>query len=224
MEQNIVVGIFEVESEAYQALTQLKQNPGDDKSLVTQAILVKKENGALKALDSFDTGKETANDTLIGGLAGGLVGILGGPIGVLLMGSYGALVGSLVDAGDALDNASLIEQIADKLNDSEVAIIGLANEEDEAALDGKLNQFKVTILRYDADVVAEEVENAQMVADAMASQARRELRKKKFEEGKEKVKNWFKAEEDKFEEAAEEKAEVAFENATVGESTDVNYD
>ena len=32
MAQNIVVSIFEVESEAYQALTQLKQAPGNDKS------------------------------------------------------------------------------------------------------------------------------------------------------------------------------------------------
>ena len=43
MAQNIVVGLFEVESEAYQALTELKQNPGDEKSYVSTAALVKND-------------------------------------------------------------------------------------------------------------------------------------------------------------------------------------
>ena len=30
MAQNIVVGLFEVESEAFQAMTELKQNPGTE--------------------------------------------------------------------------------------------------------------------------------------------------------------------------------------------------
>ena len=77
--QNIVVGIFEVESEAYQALTQLKQYPGDEKSYVSTAALVKKENGTLRTLDGFDTGSNTADDMAIGGLVGALFGVLGGP-------------------------------------------------------------------------------------------------------------------------------------------------
>ena len=52
MAQNIVVGLFEVESEAYQAMTELKQNPGDEKSYVSTAALVKKENGSLRTLDA----------------------------------------------------------------------------------------------------------------------------------------------------------------------------
>ena len=41
MEQNIVVGLFEVESEAFQALTEFKQNPGTENSYLTAAALVK---------------------------------------------------------------------------------------------------------------------------------------------------------------------------------------
>ena len=187
MEQNVIVSIFEVESEAFQALTELKQAPAGEKSLLAEAVLVKKENSGLKVLDSFDTGANTADDTLIGGLAGSLCGILAGPIGVLLMGSYGALIGSMMDTDDALNNASMIEQIAGKLQDNEVAIVGLAAEEDESVLDGKLRKFKTTIMRYDAAVVAAEVDEAQQMAAEMARQARIDLRNEKKAARKEKI-------------------------------------
>ena len=186
MAQNIVVGLFEVESEAYQALTELKQNPGTESSYLTAAALIKKENGALRTLDSFDTGAHTTDDMAIGGLVGALIGVLGGPIGVLLGGSYGMLIGSVVDADDALQGVSLLEQTAIKMEDGEVAIIGLAFEEDEAILDQKFEKFKVTVARFDAATIAAEVEEAQALADEMARQARKELRDEKKEARKEK--------------------------------------
>ena len=186
MAQNIIVGLFEVESEAYQALTELKQNPGSELSYLTAAALVKKENGAVRTLDSFDTGTHTTDDMAIGGLVGALIGVLGGPIGILLGGSYGMLVGSVVDTDDALHGVSLLEQTAAKMDDGDIAIIGLAFEEDEAILDQKLGKFKTVIARFDAATVAVEVEEAQMMAEEMARQARKELRDEKKEARKEK--------------------------------------
>ncbi len=186
MAQNIVVGLFEVESEAFQALSQLKQNPGDENSYVTSAALVKKENGALRTLDGFDTGLNTTDDMAAGGLVGALFGILGGPIGVLLGGSYGMLLGSAFDADDALKDASMLEQIAGKLENDEVAIIALAHEEDESILDQKLSGFKTIIARFDAANVAAEVEEAQALEEEMARQARKELRDEKKAARKEK--------------------------------------
>jgi len=186
MAQNIIVGLFEVESEAFQALTELKQNPGSELSYLTAAALVKKENGIVRTLDSFDTGSHTTDDMAIGGLVGALIGVLGGPIGVLLGGSYGALVGSVVDTDDALYGVSLLEQTAAKMDDGDIAIIGLAFEENEAILDQKLGKFKTVIARFDAATVAAEVEEAQMLADEMARQARKVLRDEKKEARKEK--------------------------------------
>lgn len=186
MAQNIVVGLFEVESEAYQAMTELKQNPGDEKSYVSTAALVKKENESLRTLDAFDTGANTTDDMAIGGVVGALFGVLGGPVGVLLGGSYGMLLGSAFDTDDALANASLLEQIAGKMENGEVAIIGLAYEEDEAILDEKLSGFKTTIARFDAADVATEVEEAQQLEEEMARQARKELRDEKKAARKEK--------------------------------------
>ncbi|MCR5402306.1 MAG: DUF1269 domain-containing protein [Butyrivibrio sp.] len=187
MAQNIVVGLFEVESEGFQAMSELKQNPGDDKSFITQAVLVKKENGTIKTLEAFDTGANTLDDTAIGGVVGSLFGILGGPIGVLLGASYGSLIGAVLDTTDAVDDASLIEQIAGKLDDDDVAIIALSSEENEAILDEKLSKFKTIIARFDAAVVAVEVEEAQKMAEEMARQARKELREDKKKEIEQKV-------------------------------------
>ena len=56
--QNIVVSLFEVESEAFQAMTELKQDPGTKNSYLSAAI-VKNENGSFRVLDAFDTGTQT---------------------------------------------------------------------------------------------------------------------------------------------------------------------
>jgi hypothetical protein len=186
MAKNVLIGLFEVESEAFQAMTELRSNPGTDKSYLSQAILVKKENGTLNALDSFDTGSETLNDTAKGGIIGALIGILGGPIGVLLGGSLGALIGSSVDTDEALENASVLEQVAGKMDDGDVAIIGIAIEENEAVLDQKLQQYKTIIIRCDAEVVEAEVAKAEEIEKEMAKDARKALREEKKAARKEK--------------------------------------
>lgn len=186
MTQNIVVSLFELESEAYQALAELRKDPGNESSYMSAAALVKKENGALRMLDGFDTGSDTMDDTAVGGLVGALFGILGGPIGMLLGGSYGMLVGSMLDADDSVLNASMLEQMTKKMLDGEVAIIGLAYEENEEVLDEKLNKFKTTIARFDAATVAEEVEEAEELEKEMAREARKDLRDEKKAARKEK--------------------------------------
>ena len=185
--QNVIVGLFEVESEGFQAITELKQNPGDEKSFISQAALLKKDAGQVKVLDSFDTGVTTSDDMALGGLMGMCVGILGGPIGMLLGGSLGSLTGMTVDAADAVDNASMIEQIAGKLEDGAVALIGLTDEEDEGVLDEKLSKYKTVIARFDAAVVAQEVDAAREMQAEMERQALEKLRKQKTDEFKSKV-------------------------------------
>ena len=183
---NIITAIFDVESEGYQAMTTLSKTPIIEETSILQMALVKRENGAIKVCDSYDSGIHTTDDMLLGGLLGGLIGILGGPIGVLLMGSYGTLAGSIVDAGDALDSATVMEKVAEKLVDGEVALIMLAEEINEDEINSKLKGYKVTIARFDAAVVAEEVEQAAEAQKEMERLARKELRASKKEERKEK--------------------------------------
>ena len=187
MTENIVVGLFYIEEESFRAMEALKENPVEEKSIISQAVLAKKEDGTVKVLDSFDTGAITVDDTVIGSLAGACVGIIGGPIGVLLGSSYGAMVGSAMDAADAADQASMIEVVANKLQDNECVIIALAAEDDESIIDEKLRNYHDTILRFDAGFVAQEVEEARMMEAEMARQAYEEFRKEKNEEYKSKV-------------------------------------
>ena len=126
------------------------------------------------------------DDTAVCGLDGALFGVLGGPVGILLGGSYGMLVGSVLDVDDALTGTSLLEQSAKKLEDGEAAVIGLAYEEDEAIRDQRLSGFKTIIARFDAAVVAAEVEEAQQMEEEMARLARKELRDEKKAARKEK--------------------------------------
>lgn len=184
---NIIAAIFDVESEGYQAMTQLSRTPIIEETSILQMVLVKRENGTLKVCDSYDSGTHTTDDTLLGGLLGGLVGVLGGPVGMLLMGSYGALVGSLVDTGDALDTQTLMERVADKLQDGDVALIMLAEEINEEEVDNALKGFKVTIARFDAAAIANEVE---MIEDSQKEKERldrKKLREAKKEERKDKL-------------------------------------
>ena len=182
--QNIIAAIFENESEGFQAMTQLRQKPVTDQAAILQMALIKCKDQDFEVLDRFESGLDTADDMLIGGLVGSLVGILGGPIGVLLMGSYGMLAGSLFDMDDAITDEAMVETVAGKLLDGEVALIALADESEEAYLDGQLGQFKTEIMRFDAAVVAQELDEAEKMEKELARQARAELRKNKKEEFK----------------------------------------
>jgi uncharacterized membrane protein len=181
VDKNVVVAVFNVESEAYKALTELRQTASGATYLVSAAALVKKENGACRLLDGFDTGADTSKGTAVGGIVGMVVGALAGPIGMLLGLSTGSLIGMSSDASNAAYGASMLEQIADKLDDDTVAIIAITDEETEEALDGRLSAYDTVIARFDAKAVAAEVDEAYKMQDEMARQAREKLREENAE-------------------------------------------
>ena len=198
MNENLVLVNYKVESEAYQALSELNRDTANANYTISQAVIVKRENGQLNTMDGFINGKDANDDTVTGSLIGGLVGILGGPIGILLGGSVGMLIGGAVDASGLVKEASLLEKAGDSIAEGETAIILLAQEEYETALTAKLNDFDVTITRFDAAEVAAEVEHAREVERQMAKETREKLREEKTEAFKETVakkseelKNWF---------------------------------
>ena len=186
--QNVISAIFKNESDGYQLITELRQNPVSDQAVIVQMALVKREEAGLKLCDQYDGIAKTAGGTAIGGLTGALVGILGGPLGVLLMGAYGALAGSMVDLGGSVAGEAMLETVASKLLEGEAALVILAEEEDEAYLDEKIGKFDAEILRFDALAVADEVDEAVEIQEEMNRQARQKLRQTKKEEHKEHIK------------------------------------
>lgn len=196
--ENIVIINFDIESEAYQALSELKGKVFSENYVVSQALLVKNTDGKLSVLEGLDTGRETRDDTRMGGLIGALLGVAGGPLGMVIMGGYGALIGSAVDWSDAAQNASLMEHVLNCVTDDKAVIIAVVQENENSAFDSVFEKFSSEITRFDAAEVAAEVAEAERVQEEMAKNAKRELREAKrndrrqeIEERKAKIKAHF---------------------------------
>jgi len=180
--QNIISAIFKNESDGYQMITELRQAPVSEQAAIIQMVLVKCDKKGLVLCDRYDGIAGSAEGTAIGGIVGSLIGILGGPLGVLLMGTSGAMMGSMADMTESVTGEALMETVASKIYEGESALVILADEEDEAYLDAKLNKFPAEILRYDALDVADEVDEAIKIQTEMDRQARLQLRQKKEKE------------------------------------------
>ena len=72
--------------------------------------------------------------------------------------------------------AALIEQAAQKLEEGDIALIILAEETKEDVLDHALVKYNTVVVRYDADVIAKELEEAEKIRDELARQAHEALR------------------------------------------------
>ena len=210
--ENVVVSIFAVESEAFQAFTELRQTVAGEGYVVAEAALLKNQDGVTSVQDSFSLrAADTASTNGI--MIGSLVGVIGGPLGVLLGASYGALVGGSLDAATALDNLSAIEILSGKLYENETAIVALVQEDEEPAFDAAFAKYQPTMIRYDAADIVDDIDRAyeiqrdlenqaiaQLKADRKAERkAQREERhadiKAKFEDRKAAVKAWFEGDE-----------------------------
>lgn len=165
---NIVGAMFASEAEAREAMTALSETPEINGTNILQMSLVKRQDGELKLCNNFTSDNLKSHDTVKGGLIGGLIGVLGGPLGMLLGGATGALLGKASDSDNKVDSKTLIEQAAQKLEEGDLALIMMVDETNEAILDRMLVKYNVVVIRYDADVIAKEVEDAEKKAKEMA--------------------------------------------------------
>ena len=179
MSESVFVIEFDVESEAYQAFHELKNNPLNDDYSISQAFLVKNENGKIVKKDEFDTGIESINDTANGALIGGLVGILGGPVGMLLGSSYGILVGGTIDAVESYDNSLLINQVAAKISESQTAILMLATEKQNDSVARDLSNFTARVDEFAAADVKAEIDAAIELERQLQKEARQQMKEAK---------------------------------------------
>lgn len=186
--ENVIISYFKVESEAYQALSDLKKASVFREELtISQVALLKKTNDRIVNEDGFDTGVRTKDDIWKGGLIGSLVGILGGPIGMLLGFGIGSLVGLAKDSEEALEESNLISGITSRMKEGDVAIVVIAQELSPKPYDLILENFDAETMRYRASSIQEEVEHAQAVEEKLREQAKKEIRQERSEQRKEKV-------------------------------------
>ena len=156
MNNNVVIAVFEVESEAHQAFNQLKRESVGEGYSAPEAALIQNKANAIDVIDGYGYGPVDSG-TSTGMVIGSLIGILGGPVGVLLGAATGALTGSVSDGNRAVDTASVVAVVASKIYDGETAIAALVQEE-EPAFDAVFADYKATIVRYDAADIADDVE------------------------------------------------------------------
>ena len=167
---NIIGAMFTDEQEARLAMDTLAETPKINGTTILQMSLVKRKNGELKLCDNFTSEHLTSKDTVKGGVIGGLLGLLGGPITALLGGAAGVLIGDAVDHDNKLDSQDLIEQVAQRLEEGDMALIMLVDEADEGILDHMLVKYNTFVVRYDAETIAKEVEAAEKRAQELAEQ------------------------------------------------------
>ena len=105
--ENVITVTFAEDSNAYEAMTALKELDSQRQiDVAGAAVVVRDEDGRVEVKDEVADGSYSG--TLGGGLVGLLIGIIGGPLGVLLGGATGVLVGSLFDAHDDDDTESAL--------------------------------------------------------------------------------------------------------------------
>ena len=63
--ENVVSVIFDVESEAYKAFSELRAMPFGEGYAVGEAALLKREGDAITVIDAYDAAAVTADDTAV---------------------------------------------------------------------------------------------------------------------------------------------------------------
>ena len=167
MNNNVVIAVFEVESEAYQAFTQLKGAVAGKGYTAPEAALIKNTGGSIELVDGYSSEAADSGTTM------GMV--IGSLVGVLLGAATGALAGSASDSGRAVDTASVVAVVASKIYEGEIAVAALVSE-DEPAFDAVFDGYKTTIMRYDAADIADDVNRFQEFATELSNQVLQEAK------------------------------------------------
>ena len=177
---------FEDDSNAYTALTTLKQLDTQGQLKVEAAAVVARgDDGKLVVKDQV--GDVDPVGTVSGGTLGLLIGILGGPLGVLVGGTYGLMVGSLFDLGEADETESVLSQIATSVRPGRTALLAQVTEQSPEVLDTAMTGLGGTVLRRPVDDVEAEIAAAEEAQREAKREANKELMRGRRESTKEQV-------------------------------------
>jgi uncharacterized membrane protein len=171
---NVIAVTFEDDSNAYEALTRLKELESQDQIGIRGAAVVSRdETGTV--LDKDEVGGDSLVGTATGGIVGLLIGILGGPFGVLIGGATGVLIGSLFDESDADDTESVLAEISKSIRVGHNALLAEVSEQSPEVIDAAMTRLGGTVLRRRSDDVEAEVAAAEHAQREAKRKARKEL-------------------------------------------------
>lgn len=180
-ENNVLVIHFPESSKAFEALSQLKSQPG----VRGAAVVERTADGEVRLGDGYSP--EGGSGVAVGGLVGALIGILAGPVGVLLGWSTGMLAGMAYEADELADADDGFTILSGSIPAGSNALIVEMMETSHAIADDVAEKLGGTITRLPAKDVEAEIKSAQEAARKAAAEARKVRRAGRRAEFKEKL-------------------------------------
>jgi uncharacterized membrane protein len=183
---SVIAVTFAEEANAYEALARLKElDSQGDVGVPAAAVVVREEDGRITIKDQF--GKESYEDTASGGLLGLLVGVLGGPLGVLVGGATGLLIGSLFDDDDDDNTRSVLSDLSSAIRVGPPGLLAEVAEQDHTAVDAVMAHLGGTVVRRSVSDVELEVVAAKDAQREAKKKAREELREARHKQQKDEI-------------------------------------
>jgi uncharacterized membrane protein len=180
---NVIAVAFEDDRNAYKALTSLKELDSQHRVRVAEAaVVVRDQDGQLVVKDRVESTSLPA--TAGGGLIGLLIGVLGGPLGVLVGGSYGLFVGSLFDLSDIEEADSALAAISGSVRVGHSALLAAVDEQSPEVVDAAMADLDGTVMRRTVADVEAEIAAAESAERKAKREARKELVRERHEHDK----------------------------------------
>jgi uncharacterized membrane protein len=184
--ENVVLVNFRQDSDAYEALTLLKELDSQDQvDLRAAAVVARQEDGHIEVKDQV--GDRGYRGTATGGVIGLLIGIIAGPLGILIGGVTGLLIGSLYDVDDLDDAESVLSDISKSVRVGHSALLAEAGEQSGEIIDTAMARLDGTVVRRPLEDVEAEIAAAEDVQRAAKKHARKLLREQRHANHKAKI-------------------------------------
>jgi uncharacterized membrane protein len=146
----------EDDTNAYRALTDLKQLDSDGQIKLIHGVVVKRYADENLNIES-EVGEQSHKGTTGGGVVGVLVGIVGGPFGVLLGGATGAVVGALADMNADERTQSVLLQISERVEPFRTAVLAQVAEQTPEIADAAMARLGGEVMRASVADVEDEI-------------------------------------------------------------------
>lgn len=169
-QETLIAATFADQGNANQALARLRDLESQGQVAIEGlALVIRNQDGQI--VENHLTDGNWAGRAG-GGVVGLLVGILGGPLGILLGGSAGLVIGSVVDGHHADEADSVVSDISKSIQVGQSTVVAQLVEERPETIDSAISQLGGSVLRRPLDDVKAEV----AVADNAQRQAEKEAR------------------------------------------------
>jgi uncharacterized membrane protein len=146
----VVVAVFKDEATAGEALRELEMARKQGEVDFEDAAVVKKDqDGKLRIQQTTDV--STGRGAAIGGVIGGVLGLIGGPAGVVILGSAGAAIGGLAARGDAGFKDERLEKLGEDLDPGSSVIVAVVAHVWVTEIEKQLVKSAVNVTTHDMD-------------------------------------------------------------------------